>query len=1054
MVPLCTALILFATAVFGTDFNCGYDYYLKAVPGCTEPSTTGSILFFVDSANKKIGFTQSPLSESKGMFVAPYDPSTARMGVIFPGPGKITFSYSTYSSTFSQIRTPGSVLSFATYTITSTQAATAVKNNWSFSSYVSLIQLEGENTCFGLVSGIDYGATLPINPDLYSTTMVGICNESPYTTVGIELSCDVCARCANGCMVCSSDTVCSECYSGYYLLDSTCYPCTSPCSTCSPDATTCTACVYGYYLSGSDCLPCTDPCAHCFDGSDTSCHACVSGYYLQPAPNNSICLTTCPDLYWKNSRVCTACHSYCSECNGSTKNKCTACKEAYIYQSVVATTCDTYCYDGSYLLEDGSSCANCSHPCATCTDGASASCLSCKTGFFLQPSPNTSVCLDHCSLGFYPNSSTKSCLACDPACTECFGGTNHNCTVCESGYYLTSNSCLPCGSNCTTCQDGTATGCLTCKDGYFNQPTPDVGVCLDNCSTIGFYPNTFTKNCSECDVACSECTGAGPSSCNTCNVAYYMTNDHVCVKFTSCNSASDCENDIGHPECNGTVCWTCSNDAECQQWYNEPEQKCNVSVGACFFNVDPVTDTVTTISSTISSSAMIAVTSAAVAGVAVASAAASGAATVSAFASGGGSSQSIAALRITKLATLLRYVSIQFPYQAEKLFESFSSSQKSIEKILTVIFGSEQYKQSTTNLPTRFIKFGDSSLFLKNAGTTLLISLAVGIGIGITRLGLYWARGKRNLAWTRKFLKVQKILEWNYLLGWVLGAYPELVLGLSLQLYDLPFINLSPSGLISFIVCGVSAPVVVLFPLLCYFLMRSKKEDRRLHRYHDIRRYEVLTSEFKENSSEAKVYQVLIFLRTQLMIFPLVFWHSNPLAQIIFLLVSSAIVVIYHIFKAGYRSKFNKVVVLVNELLLLLGIVGIFLQVVVSKTEMETQNQQLANIFGWILSSALSSLMIFNFLITILGLLRLVWTLVKSRLTRSKSSPNKKSTRLSRSPRHRAFALPSPSHRSERRDDVSPDESFRNLRRSDPYQIRAKRSRTQKKEKKASLLIP
>jgi len=87
------------------------------------------------------------------------------------------------------------------------------------------------------------------------------------------------------------------CSSGFYLNPSQnlCYPCKSPCSTCSSESSclTClsgfslsngqcifTACSDGYYKDSSSpyCLTCQSPCKTCT--SATACTSCVNGYQL------------------------------------------------------------------------------------------------------------------------------------------------------------------------------------------------------------------------------------------------------------------------------------------------------------------------------------------------------------------------------------------------------------------------------------------------------------------------------------------------------------------------------------------------------------------------------------------------------------------------------------------------------------------------------------------------------------------------------------------------------------------------------------------------------
>lgn len=146
---------------------------------------------------------------------------------------------------------------------------------------------------------------------------------------------------------------------------------------------------------------------------------------------------------------------------------------------------------------------------------------------------------------------------------------------------------------------------------------------------------------------------------------------------------------------------------------------------------------------------------------------------------------------------------------------------------------------------------------------------------------------------------------------------------------------------------------------------------------------------------------MLNLLRIQAIVFPLIFWQRNPLAQILFMVVSSLAINAFQMIKISFKSRFTNFVVLANELLLLFSMIGIFLQIVFSTSGIEASNPNVSNITGWIIAGGLLALMGFNTLVSVLGLLKPLWLAIKGALSRKKpplktKSPSRLSKRTSR----------------------------------------------------------
>lgn len=236
----------------------------------------------------------------------------------------------------------------------------------------------------------------------------------------------------------------------------------------------------------------------------------------------------------------------------------------------------------------------CAEPTLTCTGTSTFNTLTmgywnyryrtCPAGYPLF-STITNLCYDVCDPYFYANTTSSSCLPCDPTCYTCSNTTSStNCTSCNSttdhrvlsgttcvcmpGYYSTGNTiCAACNYTCATCTN--ATGCLTCSG--TNLRTLNSGQCPCNTN----YTNNGTALCVACSTAitgCLTCTSTAVCTiCNTaggftlsgstcvCAVGFYASGS-TCVACTlagcqACTSATVCTTcNTAYFVLNGTIC--------------------------------------------------------------------------------------------------------------------------------------------------------------------------------------------------------------------------------------------------------------------------------------------------------------------------------------------------------------------------------------------------------------------------------------------------------------------------------------------------------------------
>ena len=103
---------------------------------------------------------------------------------------------------------------------------------------------------------------------------------------------------------------------------------------------------------------------------------------------------------------------------------------------------------------------------------------------------------------------------------------------------------LVCASNCETCIGGAAADCTLCSSGYFAHPTTQA--CQSSCPN-GYYKDTATRTCIQCDSTCVTCNGAGPSKCLTCGAQFYLSGSNSCL---ACDSLCDGCTGPANSECN------------------------------------------------------------------------------------------------------------------------------------------------------------------------------------------------------------------------------------------------------------------------------------------------------------------------------------------------------------------------------------------------------------------------------------------------------------------------------------------------------------------------
>jgi proprotein convertase subtilisin/kexin type 5 len=432
--------------------------------------------------------------------------------------------------------------------------------------------------------------SLYFSPTLLMTSCVSTCPSQYYRDPS-----GWCLRCPSTCVSCSNASTCTQCFSGYSIVNGQCTnssnnSCTSNCGDCSGGicrqchapylllsntdngVVSCVlVCPAGYFATAFSCQKCNATCLSCVNTAD-NCSACVVGLFQY----GHTCLVVCPMGYWANNQTknCDSCPANCLNCYSA---NCLICLSGFFLNN---NGCVQQCPSGTFSSPVAQMCFNCSSGCSSCIDGQN--CTGCNSGLFLF----NSSCVSQCPLGTYVYEGDQHlvckmcvapCFSCldSQYCLSCVGGYILNGSICQDEcgerYYVHTeqvnytnqvsnqnfsvySQCEPCGALCLTCFNS-SDNCLSCDAGRFLVG----GRCVEKCPDAT-YNNS--QMCSACPPACLLCQDS--VTCLVCTSGAVLFNG-LCVAacpqgYFAAVSSNATLSYVCRP-CN-TRCQTCNGDSQ------------------------------------------------------------------------------------------------------------------------------------------------------------------------------------------------------------------------------------------------------------------------------------------------------------------------------------------------------------------------------------------------------------------------------------------------------------------------------------------------------------
>lgn len=372
---------------------------------------------------------------------------------------------------------------------------------------------------------------------------------------------------------------CEDCVAGGANDCVSCFPNALLSGGVAPNACECIAAFY-FPLGSGVCQPCHGSCASCYDGTASECLSCFTNAQLS-AGSRSACI--CLSNYYPNTTTasCACCDDTCLTCLDGTDDDCLTCHSPAARSTPAALASSCICPTGFFPNPDVTLCTACHSSCVECSGTSLTDCLSCFSYADLVNGVSPGQCI--CNTNAFPSPLVSSCALCNAACLTCTLGTVAGCSTCHSHAHLASgppgactcdstylpmpgvNNCQQCDATCLTCSAPGASNCMSCLTHAQLIAAPGPSAC--KCS-FGYYAAPTEANCALCFPSCKQCSGPGEFECLVC----YADASPVGSIPTNCECDAGFYRDPGDAtKCNTceASCLTCSAGAaaDCTDCY-------------------------------------------------------------------------------------------------------------------------------------------------------------------------------------------------------------------------------------------------------------------------------------------------------------------------------------------------------------------------------------------------------------------------------------------------------------------------------------------------------
>ncbi|KAK1884381.1 Proprotein convertase subtilisin/kexin type 5 [Dissostichus eleginoides] len=354
-------------------------------------------------------------------------------------------------------------------------------------------------------------------PKHHLTEETNTCSASCGEKYYLDHDANVCRKCSESCLKCTSSSVCTECKPDTSLQGNRCQQ----------------SCSVGFFHDEQEgtCRACDEACATCAGAGVALCSSCADGHLMEEWR----CVSSCSDGFYAEvaagNRVCRRCDASCLTCSGPSGGECSSCSSGHRLQHG-ACVLNTACADGEFLDADGM-CAACDATCLRCTGPRTDDCISCSAARALEEGR----CVVQCAKGKYR--SGGRCHLCDHTCSTCVEAGPQNCTSCDTdkfrvqrylyggvcvdacpeAFFHSEISCESCSTHCLLCSSSTR--CLHCDSSYYVSD----GACSKPECGEGEVEDPDYDDCMSCEEGCNKCVLYNPKHCLSCTEGFYNFQD-------------------------------------------------------------------------------------------------------------------------------------------------------------------------------------------------------------------------------------------------------------------------------------------------------------------------------------------------------------------------------------------------------------------------------------------------------------------------------------------------------------------------------------------------